>query len=75
MLLPISILFIKYFPQLGRTFDPWTGIGLNTGITTNKNELGFDCMILGLVLFWHWLQVWQRESGKARQNELFLCAG
>lgn len=75
ILLPVSILFIKYFPDLGRTFDSWTGIPANTGIATNKNALGFDCWILGAVLFWHLLHVFKWEPGKTKRDELILCGG
>jgi exopolysaccharide production protein ExoQ len=75
ILLPVSILFIKYYPNLGRTYDGWTGQPLNTGIATNKNELGYDCWILGVVLFWHFLHVLGWDRGKGRREELMLCAG
>jgi exopolysaccharide production protein ExoQ len=75
VMLPLSICFIKYFPNLGRTFDFWSGAPCNTGITTNKNLLGFDLWILGTVLFWHFLQVWAWKRGRARRNELVLCGG
>src|SRR5476651_598197 len=39
VLVPVSILFIKYFPQWGRGFEQWSGTADNTGITTNKNDL------------------------------------
>src|SRR5882757_5311912 len=55
VVVPVSILFIKYYPEWGRGFDPWTGEAFNTGITTNKNSLGADCLILGFFLFWHLL--------------------
>ena len=74
VLLPVSILFIKYFPYLGRTFDEWSGLAMNTGISNNKNELGFDCWITGAVLFWHLLHVLQWQRGKTRRNELLLVA-
>ncbi|MGH7978646.1 MAG: O-antigen ligase family protein, partial [Limisphaerales bacterium] len=74
VMLPLSILFIKYFPVLGRTFDEWSGAPQNTGVATNKNELGFDCWILGAVMFWHLLQVLRWERGRARRDELILCA-
>jgi len=73
VILPISILFIKYFPYLGRSYDFWNGMPMNTGISTNKNELGFDCWILGAVLFWHALHVLRWDRGKARRDELLLC--
>ena len=75
IIVPVSILFIKYFPQWGRGFDAWTGASFNTGITTNKNGLGCDCLILGYFLFWHVLQTWRTERGKPRRNELFLTGG
>ena len=75
VVVPVSILFIKYYPELGRGFDLWTGEASNTGITTNKNMLGADCLILGFFFFWHLLQTWPLERGRLRRNELFLTAG
>jgi exopolysaccharide production protein ExoQ len=75
ILVPFSILFIKYYPELGRGFDAWTGAPMNNGVNTNKNELGFMCMILGFFFFWHLLQTWRSERSKARRNELLLTAG
>jgi exopolysaccharide production protein ExoQ len=71
----ISILFIKYYPQWGRGFDEWSGQPFNKGITGGKNALGYDCLILGFFFFWYFLQIWQAERGKARRNELLLIAG
>jgi exopolysaccharide production protein ExoQ len=75
VIVPISILFIKYYPQWGRGFDLWTGGAMNTGITTSKNALGYDCMILGLFFFWHLLRTWRTGRSIARRNELLLAAG
>src|SRR5882724_4592045 len=44
VIVPVSIFFIKYYPDLGRGFDQWSGGAVNTGITTNKNTLGGDCL-------------------------------
>src|SRR4029077_1519611 len=75
VVVPVSILFIRYYPQLGRDYDPWTGMGMSTGITTDKNMLGADCLILGYFFFWHLLQTWQTERNTWRRNELRLIAG
>jgi O-antigen ligase len=72
---PVSILFIKYFHQWGRGYDIWTGMPANTGITTNKNSLGCDLLILGLFFAWHFLRVWRSEKGWTRRTELGLCLG
>jgi exopolysaccharide production protein ExoQ len=75
VVVPVSILFIKYYPQLGRAFDPWTGAAASNGIASNKNMLGADCLILGFFFFWHLLQTWQAERNTWRRNELRLIAG
>jgi exopolysaccharide production protein ExoQ len=75
VIVPISILFIKYYPQLGRGFDPWSGGAVNTGVTTNKNALGYDCLILGFFFFWHLLNTWRTERSITRRNELLLTIG
>src|SRR5439155_10886726 len=68
------ILFIKYYPELGRGFSPWGG-AMNTGINTDKNMLRADLLILGYFFFWYLLQAWQREGSTWRRNELWLIAG
>jgi exopolysaccharide production protein ExoQ len=75
VVVPVSILFIKYYPELGRSFDPWTGEPSNTGATSNKNMLGADCLILGFLFFWYLLQTWQSDRSTWRRNELGLIAG
>jgi exopolysaccharide production protein ExoQ len=75
VLIPLSILFIKYYPDIGRGFDPFAGIGYNRGVTTNKNELGYDCMIFGLFFFWNTLLALRIENRKSKINELLLSVG
>jgi exopolysaccharide production protein ExoQ len=75
VLVPLSILFIKYYPQWGRGFSAWTGQASNNGVAENKNELGFVCLILGFFFFWHLLNVWRRERSKAQRNELLFSIG
>ena len=75
VVVPVSILFIKYYPQWGRGFEVWTGEPFNSGITTNKNALGADCLILGFFFFWYLLQTWKTERSTWRRNELRLIAG
>jgi exopolysaccharide production protein ExoQ len=72
VLVLVSVLFIKYFPEYGRGFDAWTGMGTNCGIATNKNELGYGCMIFGLFFFWNLLLALQFKNRKARRDEVIL---
>ena len=75
VVVPVSILWIKYYPQLGRAVDPWTGVAMIKGIAIGKNVLGADCLILGFFFFWYLLQTWQTERNTQRRNELRLIAG
>lgn len=75
VVVPVSILFIKYFPQWGSCYDQWNGQRMNTGITPDKNLLGADCFILGLFFAWHLLQVLKWEKSRERRNEIIFCGG
>ena len=73
IVVPVSILWIKYYPQLGRGFSPWGGATTN-GVAVDKNMLGADCLILGYFFFWYLLQTWQGDRNTWRRNELWLIA-
>jgi exopolysaccharide production protein ExoQ len=75
VVVPVSILFIKYYDELGRGYDPWSGAPTNNGIAGGKNLLGADCLILGLFFFWYLLQIWRTKRSTRRRNELRLIAG
>lgn len=72
VLLPFSVLFIKYLPELGRGFDPWTGVGYYSGVMLTKNDLGYVCMILGLFFLWTLLSRNEIEDNKLRREETLL---
>ena len=55
LLLPISMLFIKYYPDLGRAYDHWTWTPMYTGVTTFKNLLGMTCLVCGLGSLWSFM--------------------
>jgi exopolysaccharide production protein ExoQ len=75
VVVPVSILFIKYYPHLGRRYDQWTGFAMSNGIAQQKNMLGGDCLILGFFFFWLLLKTWKTERSTWRRNELRLIAG
>ena len=55
LLLPLSVVFIKWFPGLGRAYG--SGGEMNfTGVTTQKNSLGEVVMIFTLFLIWEHLE-------------------
>ena len=50
ILIPFSILLIKYYRQLGVIYNHWTGDAMFAGVTTDKNALGRLCLVSGLFL-------------------------
>jgi exopolysaccharide production protein ExoQ len=52
VLLPTSLLLIKYFPALGRNYNE-DGLLTNTGMTLNKNSLGVTVLVVSLVVVWN----------------------
>jgi len=70
VLLPTSILFIRYHPELGRRFSRWDGTMAWCGVTTSKNELGMICMILGLGSAWRFWAAYRRRKGWCRTRQL-----
>ncbi|MGO9863399.1 MAG: O-antigen ligase family protein [Terriglobales bacterium] len=70
VLLPLSILFIKYYPEWGRNYANPMGAAAYVGVTTNKNILGLITMIFGLGSWWAFVQAWQQPRGKHRTRSL-----
>lgn len=64
ILIPFSLVLIKYYPSLGRAYGRWSGVEMWTGVTGQKNELGRLCMIGLFFLLWS-LYVHRRELRSA----------
>lgn len=62
VLLLLSVLFIKYYPELGRSYHS-TGTQMLTGVTTQKNSLGELCMLVGLYVSWNLLHIRRHDMG------------
>ena len=56
VLLPTSLLLIKYYGDLGRASSPDGGMN-NTGVTTNKNTLGVVLLVISLGALWHLITI------------------
>jgi exopolysaccharide production protein ExoQ len=68
LLIPASVLLVKYYPDLGRLYSPFTGEGSCTGVTSHKNQLGYVCLLLGLGSVWRIIEVGRSEMGGSRQS-------
>jgi len=56
LLIPMSIVLIRYFPDLGRMQDKHWGLDMWIGVTTHKNPLGQTCIIAALGFLWSLLE-------------------
>lgn len=62
LLIPLSVLFIKYYPAIGRSYNRYTWLVSVTGVTTHKNTLGGICQIYGIAFVWHFLAAYRNRS-------------
>lgn len=75
VLIPVSVLLIKYYPDLGRSYDPWTGDQFSSGVTTDKNMLGAICLVYGSsILFSLFLLIRQRRIRERKRSALAYIA-
>jgi len=61
VLVPFSVVLIRYYPSLGRVYGKWSGIEMWTGVTGQKNHLGRLCMISILFLLWVLHRRWRER--------------
>ena len=69
ILMPASILLIKYFGDLGRAYDP-DGDQMNTGVTTNKNMLGVITLVISLGAVWRFVNIMLAKRTPNRTRKL-----
>lgn len=72
VLIPTSVVLIKYYPNIGRQFSYWTGEALNMGVTTSKNMLGNLCLITGFFFFWSLFTMWRNKTKSMDKYDLFV---
>jgi exopolysaccharide production protein ExoQ len=56
ILVPLSIVFIRYFPELGRRYSMHSGELEAIGVTFQKNSLGVMVLVSSLILIWEWIE-------------------
>jgi len=74
LLVPLSIVFDKYYPALSKQYDPYSGFGYYIGVATSKNMLGLLCLISGLFFFWDTAIRWENRRQRQTRKILLLNA-
>jgi O-antigen ligase len=70
VLLPMSVLFMYFYPELGTTYDPTEHITMYTGVATFKNLLGVLCMACGLGTLWSFIGALHDRAMENRNRHL-----
>jgi O-antigen ligase len=69
ILIPFSILLIKYYPDLGVRYGRWTGEIQWVGVTGQKNALGALCLISAFFLVWTLIRRWQGRGSAVGKHQ------
>ena len=69
ILIPFSLLLIKYYPNLGVAFQRHSGAKSWIGVTMGKNQLGILCMVSGLFLLWNFFTLRHQRLGRRSWTE------
>ena len=62
VLIPLSVLFIKYFRHIGVAYTRDGSVAMWVGVTTHKNALGQLSFICAFFLLWNILTVWRKKK-------------
>jgi exopolysaccharide production protein ExoQ len=72
LLLPLSILLIKYYPKSGMYYNGWTGAPEFVGAGTGKNTLGVECLVAGIFFFWDTMTRWPYRKERQTRRIIFV---
>ena len=62
ILFPLSVIFIRYFPDIGRVVSSVSGTHMLCGVADHKNSLGQLAMVFCLVLLWDLMETRKHET-------------
>lgn len=65
LVLPLSVVLIKYFRHLGVEYSRWEGVEMWVGVTQQKNSLGILCGIIAVSTLSEILDAWGTGNSKA----------
>lgn len=72
LLIPLSVVLVKYFPYVGKYYDIWSGANEFVGATTSKNMLGALCLVSGIFFFWDTVTRWTERKERRTKRILLV---
>jgi exopolysaccharide production protein ExoQ len=67
---PISVLLVKYYPDLGRGYNHFSYAQFYMGMATDKNGLGLLCLICGIGSFWQLIYLLKEPRADWRKGPI-----
>lgn len=71
LLVPISVLVIKYYPEYGRGYLHFSWEVFYSGASLDKNGLGALCLVCGLASLWQFAEAYRDKQRFNRRGALF----
>lgn len=72
LLVPLSIVLIKYYLSLSRQYSAWSGQIEFVGVATSKNMLGVICLISGIFFFWDTVTRWPKRKERRTRRIIYV---
>lgn len=71
ILIPFSIVLIKYFPEYGRSYGRWSGGVEWVGVTYQKNSLALLCIFSIMYLVWKFVKEHHTKESAAPKMKIY----
>ena len=75
ILIPFSVVLVKYYPQLGMAFNRWNGAEMWIGVTPQKNSLGILCAVCAFFLIWMLAGRWKKVEPTVNRLQNYYDLG
>jgi exopolysaccharide production protein ExoQ len=62
VLIPLSVVLVKWVPELGVAFGNWIGERMWEGACLQKNGLGRMCLVSAVILVWRLVRRWKGRN-------------
>jgi O-antigen ligase len=72
LLIPTSVLLIRYYPDLGRYYNPFIWTYSYGGVTTDKNALGMTIYVCTVGLYWGIFDLWKQRLEHRKEVGAYL---
>lgn len=72
ILFPLSVVFMKYFPEIGVRVSMASGMHMRSGVADHKNSLGQLAMVFCLVLLWDLMETRKQETASGTKPERWV---